>query len=156
MASHRRAETIAAKTLGVVAVLVMLLNAFGASLHDQLLHSPWGDDSLQHLEIVEVLPYFFWFAVGFALLLGRRVVASVACNGPVLCWAAAGAVLSRWVIRMLVGDLTTPDNYLQGVSAVPVDAAGHVITWLCIIMGAAAGAVLAQTAAEWLRRRTRT
>jgi hypothetical protein len=152
--SNSKAETTVATGLGVVAVLVMLLTAFCASFFDDLLHSHWGDDGVQHLEIVEVLPYFFWFAVAFTLLLGRRGAARVVCNGHTFCWAAAGAILGRLAIGRLVGDLITPDNYLQGLSAAPVDAAGHVITWLCILMGAAAGASLAPMTAEWLRRRT--
>src|SRR5713226_4796035 len=63
----------------------------------------------RHEEIVEVLPYFFWFAVWFGLLLGRRGAARVVCSGRSLCWAAAGAILGRVAFQMTVGDLPTPD-----------------------------------------------
>jgi hypothetical protein len=136
-------EAKIAVILRVVAVLGMLFAAFTAWLYDGLLNSHWGDDGVQHIEIVEVLPHFFWFAVWFGLLLGRQGAARVLCNGRALCWSAAGAIVGKALLFMVAGDLITSPDYPDWLSLAPVHAAGHVITWLCALMGAAAGATLA-------------
>jgi hypothetical protein len=141
--SKAKVETTVATTLGVIAGLGMLFCASDAWIYDAWLNSPWGDDGLPHEEIVEVLPFFFWFAVWFGLLLGRRGAARVICNGRSLCWAAAGAILGRVAFQMTVGDLPTPDRYRASVCPPSIGAAAAVITWLCIFVGAAAGAAMA-------------
>lgn len=143
--SRSQANTTISNTLGVIAVIGMLFATLGAWLYDGLRNFHWGDDGLRHAEIVEVLPYFFWFAVWFGLLLGRRGAARLVCNVRCLCWMAAGAILGRAAFFMVAGDLTTPSNRLEGVAFASISAAAHVIAWLCALMGAAAGAALAWT-----------
>jgi hypothetical protein len=130
-----------ATALGGIAVLGMLISIFGAGSYQEGLRSVWGQDGLQHLEIVEVLPYYFWCAVWFGVLVGRRQVALALCNGYCLCGAVAGAILGRLLFRAAAGDLTV-DHSPQWLSSAPVDAASSVLTWLFILMGVVGGVAL--------------
>jgi hypothetical protein len=138
-----KAGTDVTTMVGSIAIPGMLIAAFGAYRYDAALGSLSHQDGLQHLEIVEVLPYFFWFAVSFSLLLGRQQVARTLCNWRCLCWAGAGGILARLLFRVALGDITTIDHYSQWLSQPPVDAAASVLTWLCTLMGAVGGAALA-------------
>src|SRR5689334_12199977 len=94
-----------ATALGIIAVLGMLSNVFGATWYDGLLGTPW-DGGSHELEIVEVLPYFFWFAVWFGLLVSRQAVALALCSPRCVCAAVAGAIVGHALFRAAVGDLT--------------------------------------------------